>query len=96
MPLCPHCGRSDQVESRRSLILGPRDLPLAILFTVVVVAVGNALASASSVVAVAVLIAIAPLFLSVFHKFECERCGIEFGDNSFPLGERQKGRGPNF
>lgn len=95
LPHCPHCGRNDQVESRRSLILGPRDIPLAILFTAVVVVAGNALAAASSIVAVAVLIAIAPLFLSIFHKFGCERCAIEFGESSLPLSERRKTHSSN-
>ncbi len=77
-PRCPHCGSDNHLESRFSVLVGPRDLPLSILFTLIVVVAGNALAAGSAMIAIALLVAIAPLFLSFFQKYFCDRCEIEF------------------
>ena len=77
-PLCPHCGRSSQVESHYSVFLGPKDLPLTLVFTAIVLMASHTLELSGWVAAGAVAIAVAPLFISFFHKYFCGLCEIEF------------------
>ncbi|MCO6429864.1 MAG: hypothetical protein J5J00_03305 [Deltaproteobacteria bacterium] len=75
---CPHCHTRSGLTDYFTLLLSLENWPLALLYSMLVIAFGNKLEFGNLAISLFIFAAIAPLAFHLVRKQSCENCGMEF------------------
>ena len=75
---CPSCKNAHTVANKVVIMLSFESWMLAILFCTIVMTFGAMTHLGAKSTLIAAFIAIVPTCFSIFKKFECMTCGVEF------------------